>query len=208
MRRRSILVAAFLMMPAMTFAGELTVSVSSTIGTEADWLLFLVCPVAIGSCNPSTPGAVLNYTIIGEEPAGTYTDQLMLPSNIQSGYLTAIGIATASPPSDVVIGLNNSVSYLGDPWSFSETESQVLNDLVVLDSSDLINFMGNNYSDFIPFSLDGDTLTGAVAEFSDGANVGTFSVGLASVPEPNTGFLVLAGALIGIAKIRCRRIRS
>jgi PEP-CTERM motif len=150
----------------------------------------------------------LSYTIIGEEPAGTYTDQLMLPSNIQSGYLTAIGIATASPPSEVVIGLNNSVSYLGDPWSslFSETESQVLNDLVVLDSSDLINFMGNNYSDYLPFSLGGGTVTGAVAEFSNGANVGTFSVGLASVPEPATGFLVLAGALIGIAKIRCRRI--
>lgn len=185
-------------MPLVTLADTLTVDITTTVPTTHDYLVYLACTVALSSCSASSPGATAGIALIGaSEPASTFAPIVeTIPSGIISGYVTAIGLDSAS----VVIGLNDSVPVKTSEWSslFSPTvESTIATDLTAGSSSDLTNlvhFFEAHLGDTLSFSLGGAPLTGQLGKFTKGVVVGTIDPTIDTTPEPGT--LTLTGTLL------------
>ncbi|HEY1757118.1 MAG TPA: PEP-CTERM sorting domain-containing protein [Bryobacteraceae bacterium] len=210
MRNKIVLTILAAMMPAVLSAGTLTLSVTTSIPSADDYLIYMGCTVSIGSCTPATPGDSANVAFLAAAlPAGTVHPDptATIPDSVLSGYVTAIGLAT---PSDVVIALGNGISITSSTWAslFTTPEGQIAADLLggsTAQRADLLSFFQQNYTDFIPLNGTG----GNIGEFSTGVVVGTLgatvSAGAGTVPEPGT--LALTGALLGgLALLRRRRL--
>ena len=167
----------------------LNITIGSSVATFDDYLLFY-------------SGGVAAYYPLGALPAttnlpgGVLSASYTVPGNFTSGYVTAIGLASAS---DVVVALGSGISSstIASGWSsiFLASESTIATDLATANTTALLAFLtseyANNSADFIAYS--GTPGTGTVAEFS-GVAVGSLTVNSGSaVPEPSTGVLLGLG---------------
>jgi hypothetical protein len=207
MRNKIVLTVLTAFIPAALSAGTITLSVTTTIPTADDYLVYIGCTVSLPSCTPLTPGDSAAAGFLGAVvPAGLITPSPVatIPNTVISGYVTAIGLAT---PTDVVIALANNITITSDTWSFLFTtpESQIAADLAggtTAEKADLLSFVSLNYTDFIPLNGTG----GNIGEFSNGVVVGTLgaTVTASTVPEPGT--LALTSLVLGgLALLRRRR---
>jgi hypothetical protein len=188
---------------AGTVTTTLNVTVASSVPTFDDYLLFY-------------SGGVAAFVPLGALPAttnlpgGVLSSSYTVPGNFTSGYVTAIGLASAS---DVVVGLGSGISNtaIASGWSsiFLASESSIATDLATANTTALVAFftseLANNSTDFIAYS--GTAQTGSVAESSSSV-VGSLTVGSGSaVPEPSTGALLgVAMGVVVLAAAGRRRI--
>lgn len=189
----TLLLAATLGLGTLAQAGTVTttlnVTVASSVPTFDDYLLFY-------------SGGVAAYYPLGALPAttnlpgGVLSASYTVPGSFTSGYVTAIGLASAN---DVVVALGSGISSstIASGWSsiFLASEATIATDLATANTSALLAFLtseyANNSADFIAYS--GTPGTGNVAEFSS-AVVGSLTVNSGSaVPEPSTGVLLGLG---------------
>jgi hypothetical protein len=208
--RFNMIAAATLSCGLLAHAGAITTTLNVTIATNAatahDYLLFFsngtAQAVSLGTL-PSTLGIPV-------------TESIVVPGDFTSGYVTAVGLASAT---DVVVALGSGISSttIASGWSsiFLASESTIATDLATGNTAALTSFLttehANNPADFIVYS--GTPGAGNVAEFS-GTIIGSLSVNsgtaAAAVPEPSTvgllgfGICVVAGA--GIRKRQLARL--
>jgi PEP-CTERM motif len=164
----------------------LNVTVASSVATVDDYLLFYSGGVAAFYSLGALPATTLL-------PGGVLSRSYTVPGDFSSGYVTAIGLASAS---DVVVALGSGISNatIASGWSsiFLASESAIATDLGTANTTALTAFftseLANNSADFIAYS--GSAGTGNVAEFSSSV-IGSLSVSSGSaVPEPSTGVLL------------------
>jgi hypothetical protein len=215
-----LLIAMALALPAVLCAEtvNLVATVTSTVNTVDDYLVFVACTAAPPGCTVALPVQIDNGNLA---PAGTYPVQESVTSGvpITSGLLTVIGL-DASNLNEVVVGLCCS-SFVGNPWPFDTgpfgtAESTIASDLQNSSALALAGFFQNNLSGDVPetpsFWLSyaaGTTTNGNLVAFSNGTPVGTLSAALtAPTPEPATfgitSFL-LAGGFFYRVYIRTKR---
>jgi hypothetical protein len=185
-------------LPLVMSANTLTVDITTTIPTTNDYLIYLGCTVTLSSCTPSSAGALVGIVPIGaSEPASTFAPLVeTIPSGIISGYVTAVGLDSAS----VVVGLKDTVPIKTSEWSaiFNPTnEATIQANLTAGKATDLTNlvaFFEAHLGDMVSFSAGSTPLTGDLGRWTLGTVVGTIDPTISSTPEPGT--LALTGTLL------------
>src|SRR5579863_4219141 len=86
------------------------------------------------------------------ETAGTYTS--LLSTNAQSGYISVFALDAST--GDVIVGFNNGVSAVGNPWPFSTPEATIASDIAggtTADNAALATFFADNLPFWVAPSL-------------------------------------------------------
>jgi hypothetical protein len=178
---------SLLALAAVPCAGnELQASVTLDVDLLDVYLPFSFC--ANSNFTDCTP---VDVNPQGDAPAGTYPISGDL-GDTMSGYISVFALDASN--GDVVVGLNNGISAVGNPWPFSTPEATIASYIAggtTADQAALGTFFANNY----PYWLD-PSLTnlsgGQLVEFSNGVAVGTFDATI--TPEP--GSLGLAAFML------------
>lgn len=156
-----------------TIVGSITIDVNVLDAYQP----FSLCGPNFTDC---LPGSV---NPLGDVSAGTYSFGGDV-NGFQSAYVSAFGLDAAN--GDVIVGLNNGVSAVGNPWPFSTPESTIASYLsggTAADQAALLTFFDDNFSYWLAPTLT-NVSVGQLVEFSNGVSVGT--IGATITPEPGS----------------------
>lgn len=194
-----------------TVTGALTIT--SPINLTNDYLLYT------GTDNTGSiePAAVALPSASCSTPNCTAPIYYSYPNFVSSGYATVLGtyVNSDNTPQGIAIAVNSSTGTSGIGQSFSSvfngaSESTIMSDLETGDTTALLAFLTANQSDFVQYAGSGIPVTGTVLSFTNGANIGSFTVtpdvmASSAVPEPSSYLLLIAGAgALGFAMLRKR----
>jgi hypothetical protein len=169
---------------------EVVGSITLNVDVVDAYQPFSLCGANFMDCLPGTVNPQ------GSVPAGTYVFGGDV-DGVQSAYVTAFGLDASN--GDVIVGLNNGISAVGNPWPFSTPEATIASDLsggTTADQAALLAFFDDNFSFWLDPSL-ANLSGGQLVEFSNGVAVGFISAAI--TPEPGSlglSMLMLVGVLL------------